>query len=484
MSEAVSSRRPSLALFKTRHFWVLLLLFAVCSAVYYLNEIITLAGGVGPSWQFFSGVHDVQRLLFIVPIAYGGYFFGVRGAIIVTFAALLVFLPRALLISPFPDPVLRPVLFCVVAGAVGALTGVARSTVERSRHFEAVARNERDQLLRVLGTMEDGVIIIGPDYKVQFENQSMTNEFGGGVGSFCYAYLYRRDEPCGDSCHLREVVDGAVERWEYGLPDGRTYEVVASPITVSGGTVCLLAVWRNITHHKWIEQELVKINQFKSELLSNISHELKSPLTSIKGIVTSLLQKDIELDVETKEMLLNGVNEETDRLGSLVTNLLDMSKLEAGAWKAEKVLCYFPDIVDEVLKHQKWVHMNHVFRAELARDLPELHADWGQIRHVLINLLENAAAYSEEGTEITVRARVVDSSIEVSVSDQGVGIPAEELGKLFEKFYRGPQKRRDHGGAGLGLAICQAIVRGHDGQIWVESEVGRGSTFYFTLPVV
>ncbi|HXZ95307.1 MAG TPA: ATP-binding protein [Dehalococcoidia bacterium] len=480
MSEATSFHRLDLSLFKTRQLYILLLLFIVCSIFYYLGEIVTFSGGAK---SFFNGVHDVQRLLFMAPIIYSGYFFRMRGAIIVTLASLAVFIPRALLISPFPDPVLRPVLFCVVAGTVGALTGLARNTFDRSRHLEATARNERDKLLRVLETMEDGVVIIGPDYRVRFENPSMSKEFGEGIGSYCYAYLHNRDEPCGDTCQLKAVLGGANKRWEYTLSDDRTYEIVASAIIDSDGTNCMLAVYRNISHYKWIERELVKINQLKSELLSNMSHELKSPLTSIKGIVTSLLQKDIDLDDDTREMLLDGVNEETDRLGSLVTNLLNMSKLEAGAWKPEKETCYIPDIVDEVLKHQKWVHMNHIFRADLEPDLPEIQADYGQIRQVLINLLENAAAYSEEGTEINIKATVVDNSIEVSVSDQGVGIPPEELGKVFEKFYRGTQKRRNHGGAGLGLAICQAIIHSHDGQIWVESTVGQGSKFYFRLPI-
>jgi two-component system sensor histidine kinase VicK len=102
---------------------------------------------------------------------------------------------------------------------------------------------------------------------------------------------------------------------------------------------------------------------------------------------------------------------------------------------------------------------------------------------VVTNLLENASAFSEEDTPIVVRAKVVDHEIEVSVTDQGVGIPRQEVGKIFEKFYRGSQKRQRPGGTGLGLAICQAIVTAHGGRIWAESEVGRGSTFYFRLPI-
>jgi signal transduction histidine kinase len=114
--------------------------------------------------------------------------------------------------------------------------------------------------------------------------------------------------------------------------------------------------------------------------------------------------------------------------------------------------------------------------------LPEVAADSNQIKQVLVNLLENAAAYSDEGTKIVVRARRTDGEVEVSVSDQGVGIAPEELEKVFNKFYRGAQKRRRPGGTGLGLAICQSIITAHGGRIWAESELGHGSTFYFILP--
>jgi signal transduction histidine kinase len=195
------------------------------------------------------------------------------------------------------------------------------------------------------------------------------------------------------------------------------------------------------------------------------------------------LQKDIELDDETQEVLLSSVIEETDRLASLITNLLNMSRLEAGVWKPEKERCHIADIIHEALERQRWVHKEHIFEAALEPYVPEVYADYSQIRQVLINLLENAAAHSEEGTRIIVRGRATDDKVEVNVSDQGVGIPQEDLGKIFDKFYRGTQKRGKPGGTGLGLAICQAIVQGHGGEIWAESELGHGSTFYFTLPV-
>ena len=124
----------------------------------------------------------------------------------------------------------------------------------------------------------------------------------------------------------------------------------------------------------------------------------------------------------------------------------------------------------------------HNFNVGIDPDLPEIYADYAQMRQVLINLLENAAAYSPEGTPITVDAKSIGDEIEVSVYDKGEGIPHEDLERIFDKFYRGSDRRREPGGTGLGLAICKAIVLAHGGRIWAESDVGHGSTFRFRLP--
>jgi len=485
MTETTSYRETALAVLRNRNFHrsALVSLFAYYTLIYYFGELADFAGLESLRWNFFYGVHDLHRVFFLVPIVYAGYIFRVRWAILVTIASFIVFLPRALSISPFADPVLRIVPFAITAGVIGSLTGMMRNESERRSHLEALVRSERDKLLGILERMEDGVLIIGPDYRIRFANPSMVREFGEGVGSYCYQYLHDFDGPCNEICKLASVTGGITERWEYGFPNGRTYEVIASPFLDFDGEVCQLATLRNITQRKKVEQELIELDKLKSELLSNVSHELRSPLTSIKGIVSSLLQKDIELGEETQEMLLSSVIEETDRLASLITNLLNMSRLEAGVWKPEKERCHVADIIHEALERQKWVYKKHIFETDLEPYLPEVYADYSQTRQVLINLLENAAAHSEEGTRIIVKGRAMDDEIVVSVSDQGVGIPQEDLGKIFDKFYRGTQKRGKPGGTGLGLAICQAIVHGHGGEIWAESEIGRGSTFHFTLPV-
>jgi signal transduction histidine kinase len=466
------------------HGTFIVFLFVYYSLIYYFGELVDLAGWEALRWEFFYSVHDVHRLFFLVPIIYTSYIFRVRWGLLTVLASFIVFLPRALFISPFTDSVTRMVLFVIVACIVATITGIASNEYERRNRLEALIKSERDKLLGILQRMEDGVFLVGPDYRIRFLNPSMVREFGEGIGSYCYEYLNSSSGLCDRICRLPDVISGKTERWEYSLLDDRTYEVIASPFTDSDGQICQLAIFRNITQHKKIERELIELNQLKSDLLSNVSHELRSPLTSIKGIVGSLLQKDINLDMVTREAFLTGISEETDRLSSLVTNLLNMSRLEAGVWKPEKERCYISDIINDVIERQIWVQKKHTFETNLEPELPEIYADYNQIRQVMINLIENASAYSDEGTRITVGARVVDGMVEVSVSDQGAGIPEEDLDKIFDKFFRGTQQRQQPGGTGLGLAVSQSIINAHSGRIWVESQVGHGSTFYFRLPVM
>jgi len=234
----------------SRSFYFLFLLFACFTLLYYFGELVSLAGWEALRWEFFYGVHDIHRLLFLVPIIYAGYVFGVRAAVIITIVAIMTFLPRALLISPFPDPLLRTVLFAIIAGTMGYLTARVRSESERRSRLETLLTSERDRLLGTLERMEDGVFITGPDYRIRFMNPSMVRDFGEGIGSYCYEYLREFDYPCQQFCKLPNVINGAVERWEYNFPDGRAYEVLASPYTDSDGTVCQLATFRNITHRK------------------------------------------------------------------------------------------------------------------------------------------------------------------------------------------------------------------------------------------
>jgi len=222
----------------------------LCTLFYYFGELADFAGWEALRWDFFYGVHDIHRLLFMAPIIYAGYFFGVKATIIITIVAVGTFFPRALFISPFPDPVLRTVLFTIIAGTVGYLTAVTRRESERRNRLDVLLRSEREQALGMLERMEDGVIIIGPDYRIRFMNPSMIRDFGKGVDSLCYEHLHKFDAPCHQICKLPDVINGAVERWEYNFPDGKTYEMLASPYIDSDGTVCQLSISRHVTQSK------------------------------------------------------------------------------------------------------------------------------------------------------------------------------------------------------------------------------------------
>jgi len=230
--------------------FILPVLLVLCSLIYYFGELVDFAGLEALRWKFFYSVHDIHRLFFLAPIIYAGYVSRVRGAVIITLVAFTIFLPRAFFISPFPDPILRTVLFTIIAGTIGVLTGIARNELERRRHLETLVRSEKDKLLGILERMGDGVLITGPDYRIRFMNSSMIRDFGEGIGSHCYKYLHNLDSPCDQVCKLPNVIAGEVERWEYNLPDGRTYEVFASPYIDSDGVVCQLATFRNITGAK------------------------------------------------------------------------------------------------------------------------------------------------------------------------------------------------------------------------------------------
>lgn len=270
--------------------------------------------------------------------------------------------------------------------------------------------------------------------------------------------------------------------------DGTVFptETVVTPVLDdSGNRTSLVGVIRDLSELERAENALLqseKRSQMKSEILSNISHELKSPLTSIKGIIDSFSLKDITFDTGTRDALMSAMSEEVDRLIGLITDLLSMSKIEAGVWSPDRTTCQIADIITEVVEQQLWAHGDRVFNTELDSLLPLVDVDPNQIRQVLTNLVANSLAYADEASPVTVRARLAENAIQVSVSDGGAGIAKEELEKIFEKFYRGARKDRAHG-TGLGLAICRAIVEAHSGAIWAESEAGRGSTFHFRLPL-
>lgn len=221
-------------------------------------------------------------------------------------------------------------------------------------------------------------------------------------------------------------------------------------------------------------------NRARAALFSSVTHDLRTPLASIKAGVSSLLQEWVVLDEGRRRELLRTVLEETDRLNRLVGNLLDLAKVRSGALVPAKEPTGLDEIVESVL-HRLQPLLAGVRVRTLIRDVPDVPVDPVQIDQVLTNLLENAVRYSPPGGEVLVSIAPWRNAVQVRVADQGPGIPREDRERMFEPFVRGDA---DGGaGSGLGLAIARAIVLAHGGRIWLEGAPGGGTAAVFELPL-
>ncbi len=229
-------------------------------------------------------------------------------------------------------------------------------------------------------------------------------------------------------------------------------------------------------------EELKELDQLKSDFVSMVSHELRAPLTNINGSI-ELILADENMDPETQRAMLRIISEQTARLTRLVQGILNVSRIEARKLEIHPEAVSVRPLMEDVVKQMMQATERHSFQLP-EEPLPPVWADPDRLQEILSNLLDNAVKYSPDGGVIRLEAKVLDDRMIISVSDPGVGIPARELNKIFEKFHRVDRgDARATYGHGLGLYISKRLVEAHGGDIWVESEVGAGSTFYFTLPL-
>jgi two-component system sensor histidine kinase KdpD len=224
----------------------------------------------------------------------------------------------------------------------------------------------------------------------------------------------------------------------------------------------------------------VESEQLRSSLLSSVSHDLRTPLAVITGTASTLLESKQGLDEATRRDLMQTILDESARLNRLIRNLLDMTRLESGAVKVKKEWLPLEEVVGSALDHLDARFASREIAVNLPADLPLLACDAILIELVLINLLENAAKYSDGPIEL--EAKLCPGEVRVGVVDRGPGIPAGQELRVFEKFHRAVREGSP-GGVGLGLAISRAIVAAHGGRIWAENRGGGGASFSFTLPL-
>ncbi|HRQ23156.1 MAG TPA: HAMP domain-containing sensor histidine kinase, partial [Anaerolineales bacterium] len=279
---------------------------------------------------------------------------------------------------------------------------------------------------------------------------------------------------------LLNLLQGAVtekQSAEVVLSDKRTYLATASPVMVEGRQVGRVCIMRDVTYFK-------ELDSMKSEFVATVSHDLRSPLTLMRGYAT-MLDTVGELN-EQQQGYVKKIVSGVENMSRLVNNLLDLGRIEIGVGlQVEQVTVL--DIIERVTSAlqlqagQKEIVLN----VELPKDMPHaVEADQALLHQAVYNLLENAIKYTPEKGRVVIRILSQPDYLIFAIEDSGYGIPVEDLPHLFEKFYRGKQREsRSQPGSGLGLAIVQSIAESHRGRVWVDSEVGRGSTFYLQIPL-
>ncbi|MBI5028990.1 MAG: PAS domain S-box protein [Chloroflexi bacterium] len=230
---------------------------------------------------------------------------------------------------------------------------------------------------------------------------------------------------------------------------------------------------------------LRELDRLRSELIANVSHELRTPLGLIKVFCTTLMAKDVAFDRSARFEFLNDIDRETDKLEKIVSNLLDLSQLQNNRLRLDKRALDLGELITTVIDEMKFNLIQHKVVYEMPVEPLSVMADPQRLEQVLRNLIGNAVKYSPDGGTIKIQCRKENQQILVGVQDQGIGIPVDDLERIFERFYRvGNETTRRVGGVGLGLSVSRGIVEEHGGKIWAESSLGKGSTFYFTLPQV
>jgi PAS domain S-box-containing protein len=341
----------------------------------------------------------------------------------------------------------------------------AGTAVENAQLYREV--EERAEAARVLESVGDGVFLVDGEGIVRLWNRAAEQITGIGRDAIVGRRL---DELLASWQGISDQVETRpLER------DGRERWVSISGVTFDDGVVY---AFHDIT-------EDLALERMRQDLVATVSHELRTPLAAIYGSAVTLDRDDIKLAGGVRAKLLNVIVEESERLTAIINDLLLASQLDAGRLEAHIESCDARVLTESVVEAAR-THLPDGVRLELgpiAADVPPVAADESQLRQVLDNLVDNAIKYSPAGGDVQLSVEAADEVVRFAVADSGLGIPALEQRRIFEKFYRlDPDMTGGIGGTGLGLYIAQELVRRVEGRIWVEPNGGRGSIFYVEIP--
>ncbi|WP_213423509.1 two-component system histidine kinase PnpS [Bhargavaea massiliensis] len=363
-------------------------------------------------------------------------------------------------------------------GLVTAVNALARNLQE----MESMRETEAERLETLIANMGSGLLMIGRNSEISMANSFFLDQVGqaedGLIGSpYKAARLPEALVTLIDTVSVREkpVTEQIDIRTDSG---NRTMAVYSAPvIDKHGGWLGIVVVMHDIS-------ELIRLERVRKDFVANVSHELRTPITSIRGFSETLMDGAVH-DEEAAMQFLEIIHGESVRLETLIEDLLDLSKIEKEGYTLRLQSVSVQNVIDRSIRsvsgrinNRKMTIESHCPPGLTVKGDPE------RLVQILVNLLANAVSYSKPGTPIRVTATVSDGMASIAVADRGIGIPAAELPRLFERFYRVDRARsRDSGGTGLGLSIVKHLVDLHGGTISVESEPGKGSTFMVNIPL-
>lgn len=364
----------------------------------------------------------------------------------------------------------------------------AAIAVQNAQLYQQSVRSQQ-RLNALLDSVADGILILSPGQLVERSNPALDrllNLNGMDIQGKPHDAVIRWEKRTTDMTleqavaggwpltpHAYLYVEGDLKIGDSltPLPVGITY----SPL-ISGDDqlVNIIATVRDITHFRQAEE-------LKSTFVSVISHELKTPLALIKGYVSTLRREDARWDRAIVKESLAVIEDEADRLAELVENLLDASRLQANSLAIKRSDVLLPDLARRTADRMQTQTKKHTIKIDFPADFPVVLADENRINQVLTNLIGNAIKYTPGG-EINITGQVRPDYVILCVIDEGPGIAQSDIPHIFDRFYRSTKDARNTKGAGLGLYLSKAIIEAHGGRIWVDTEVGKGARFCFTLP--
>ncbi|PWB77514.1 MAG: hypothetical protein C3F07_01965 [Anaerolineales bacterium] len=358
---------------------------------------------------------------------------------------------------------------------ITTLASQAALAVANIRLFLAVEASRR-QLEAVLNSTPDPVLVTDASNRLIMANPA--------AGQLLGVSIRRGERPDLErTIQVKSLYDLLLASSDEGrtsevkMPDGKTYLATASAMTAEGRMVGRVCIMRDVS-------QLKEIDTLKSDFVSTVSHDLRSPLTLMRGYAT-MLEMAGDLNEQQKsyaKMIVQGV----DNMAKLVNNLLDLGRIDFGVGLQVENIPVL-DILERVTSglQLQAKQKNISLGVEIPRDMPHaIEADQALLHQAFYNLVENAIKYTPEGGEVTVHVQTSPSTLTFAIQDSGIGIPKEDMKRLFEKFYRGSNREAlAQRGTGLGLAIVRSIAERHGGRVWVESELGKGSTFYLQVPL-